>query len=213
MPRPSRPAPPLQDRRPGRRAGAERREIRGALLNAARALFTTRDFAAVSVRQIAARAGVTPAMIHYYFGDKGGLYAELLAESIGVVLARIEAHPATTTLEEFLELYIRTIAANPWLPNLIVREVLYGAGEFRATFLRRFARRAVKALPALVRGSGSRRDLDPRFTVLSLVGMAVFPFIARPVVERILERNLDAGFVEEWIAHTRVLFREGARRA
>jgi AcrR family transcriptional regulator len=59
--------------RTGRRpAGADTRE---AILAAARTGFAEHGFAQTSVRAVAARAGVDPALVHHYFGTKDGLFA------------------------------------------------------------------------------------------------------------------------------------------
>jgi len=63
-------------RRPGRRpAGSGTRE---AILEAARAAFTTHGYNGASIRQIAKGAGVDPALVHHYFGTKQGIFAEAM---------------------------------------------------------------------------------------------------------------------------------------
>ena len=57
----------------GRRAGrpsGDDQDLRRRLLDAAIAQFARTGIAATSLRAIATEAGVTPAMLHYYFGDK-----------------------------------------------------------------------------------------------------------------------------------------------
>ena len=78
-------------RRGGRPSADDPRDVRAQLLAAARDLFTRFGFDAVSTRQLAAEAETTPAMIHYYFGDKHGLYRALLEEVIPPVLDKLEA--------------------------------------------------------------------------------------------------------------------------
>lgn len=51
---------------------------RERLLCEAVRLFGERGFDAVTTREICAAAGVNPGAIHYHFGDKEGLYAEVL---------------------------------------------------------------------------------------------------------------------------------------
>lgn len=55
----------------GRRPGAP--DTRAQILEAALALFAERGFERATVRAIAARAGVDPAMVHHYFGTKEDL--------------------------------------------------------------------------------------------------------------------------------------------
>lgn len=59
-------------RRPGRRPGNP--DTREAILKAARELFTERGYDAASIRQIANRADVDPALVHHYFGSKEQLF-------------------------------------------------------------------------------------------------------------------------------------------
>jgi AcrR family transcriptional regulator len=59
-------------RRSGRRAGAA--DTRGEILAAARQGFGEQGFDGTTVRAVAARAGVDPALVHHYFGSKQALF-------------------------------------------------------------------------------------------------------------------------------------------
>ncbi|MGH3824543.1 MAG: TetR/AcrR family transcriptional regulator [Pseudonocardiaceae bacterium] len=65
-----------QARPRGRRPAGE--NTRAALLDAARVEFTERGFDAATVRTIAARAGMDPAMVNHWFGGKDGLFVAAL---------------------------------------------------------------------------------------------------------------------------------------
>ncbi len=203
------------ERGPGRPRGRAPEQSRQALIDAARDLFSRREFAAVSLRQIAERAKVNPAMIHYHFGGKEGLYSAMLEERFAPLLQQLELLPnERPSLSKFLESYVRMLAANPWLPNLVVREVLYGKSSFREQFIQRFAARAGRMVPTLIdeeRKAGRlRTDLDPVLATLSLLSMALFPFIGRPVIEPALGLEMDEGFIRRWVEHALRLFYEGA---
>ncbi|MDR2381092.1 MAG: TetR family transcriptional regulator [Bifidobacteriaceae bacterium] len=58
--------------RPGRRPGSE--TTAQEILAHAREVFARRGYAHTSVRSVARAAGVDPAMIHYFFGSKEGLF-------------------------------------------------------------------------------------------------------------------------------------------
>jgi AcrR family transcriptional regulator len=59
-------------RRTGRRPGNP--DTREAILSAARDAFAERGYDAASIRAIATRAGVDPALVHHYFGTKEQLF-------------------------------------------------------------------------------------------------------------------------------------------
>ena len=58
---------------------ASRGEVRERLLEAARALFTEKDFPSVTVRAIAQEAHCDPGLVSYYFGSKAGLFREAMS--------------------------------------------------------------------------------------------------------------------------------------
>jgi AcrR family transcriptional regulator len=74
--------------RTGRRPG--RSGTRDAILVAARESFTASGYDQASIRDIARRAGVDPALVHHYFGTKQELFAEAVELPVDLV-AVVEA--------------------------------------------------------------------------------------------------------------------------
>ena len=68
-----------KSRRPGR-PRADETNLRERLLDAAVECFAGDGIAAASLRNIAIKAGVTPALVHYYFGSKERLLDAFVAE-------------------------------------------------------------------------------------------------------------------------------------
>lgn len=68
--------PDTSPRRRGRRPGSS--DTRSQLLEAARAVFAERGYDGATVRMIADRAGVDPAMVNHWFGGKDGLFIAAL---------------------------------------------------------------------------------------------------------------------------------------
>ena len=62
--------------RPGRRPGTT--STRPAILTAARELFAEVGYERATIRRIAARAGVNPAMVHHFYGTKDDLLVAAL---------------------------------------------------------------------------------------------------------------------------------------
>jgi hypothetical protein len=56
-----------------------------------------------------------------------------------------------------------------------------------------------------------RSDLAPHLTFLSLMGMTILPFVARPVAGPVLGLTYDAEFLRRFARHTKHLFLEGVR--
>lgn len=211
---------PRRPRSPGRPATADRTaDPREALLDAAKTAFAASGFAAASLKQIAHDAHVTPALASYYFGDKAGLLQAVLEQRVAPVAGRVMAGlqgdgPAIDRLRRFVGEYTAMGAGNPWLPQLIVREVLNDQGVLRAAFVARFG----QGLGALLRGTlaqaqaegALRRDLAVEHLAMSLISLCVFPFIATPLVSGVLGVRIDAANAAALAAHHWSLFLAGA---
>jgi TetR/AcrR family transcriptional regulator len=116
----------------GRPSGASNDQVKDNLLDAARQLFLSFDYQGVSVRQIAELAGVNPAMVKYYFGDKKGLYLALVEQLFVPMEAKLSEMrgQAQPKIADFIKNYTELLAENPWWPNFVAREVLFREGRF-----------------------------------------------------------------------------------
>ena len=71
-----------------RRLGAEDSATRTALLDAAIALMLEEGYASVTSRKVAARAGLKPQLVHYYFATMDDLFLALVRRGAQVNLER-----------------------------------------------------------------------------------------------------------------------------
>ena len=72
-----------------RRTRRSREEVSQALIGAAAELFAERPSGRVTVREIAARADVNPALAHRYFGSKQNLMRAAMAKSQSAIAANL----------------------------------------------------------------------------------------------------------------------------
>ena len=203
-------------RAPGRPANA-RGDQRARLLNAAIALFARQSIAETSLRAVARRARVTPALVHYYFGNREQLVDALVVERILPLVLGVGAKLATagTDPRELVRTFVSTIIAmladNPWLPPIWAREVLTENGALRERLLTEIA---PNIAPELARrlAEAQRRGLlnpglDPRLAVVSLIGLTIFPLAAQSIWRRLLKADdIDT---ERLTAHTLALLESG----
>jgi AcrR family transcriptional regulator len=216
-------APPRGPRRRrgrGRPKGGSAGNVRERLLAAARALFLRYGYRAVSSRQIGAAAGVNFAMIRYYFGGKPGLYREILQSVLPPEIAKLAAlktGDGEVKLTDILGHITRVWAANPWIAGFVLREVLAPGAPMRAMFLREFPERLAPLIERAVRAEMARgtlrSDLDPRLLVLSVVSLAVFPFLGFPATSRVFGVRNDEEFVARFLSHTQALLAAGVAPA
>ena len=72
-------------------------DVRHALAESALDLFTTKGYAAATVREIVEAAHVTKPVLYYYFRSKEGVYLEILQESLDTFRRVLAALPQDTT--------------------------------------------------------------------------------------------------------------------
>jgi TetR/AcrR family transcriptional regulator len=193
-------------------------DVRAALIDAARQLFLKFGFAKVTARQIAAAAGTTPAMIHYYFENKIGLFRAMLQQAIeplSQMLSGAVQAPASESrdLVALIDGHIRTVSANTWIASLIVNEVLPEDGKFRAAFIKDIASKLLPMVVAVIeqgkRDGQFRAELDSRLTALSILSLNMFPLITRSITGPILGFKLEGTDLDRLIGHTTKLLLEG----
>lgn len=71
-------------------------ESRQLILDAALRLFALKGYAATTVREIVDAVGITAPSLYYYFGNKEGLYMELMQTHCAQIDAALESHLHTS---------------------------------------------------------------------------------------------------------------------
>jgi len=199
----------------GRPSGRDSDKVRRDLLGAARDHFLKRDFKAVSLRQIASSAGVNGAMVNYYFGGKQGLYLAMVDEVFESLESKMAglSDNAEFSIAGFSHSYCLLLAENPWWPNFVAREILFGEGEAKEVVLQRFSKmiapKLIQAINQEVESGNYRQDLNPELTIMSLLGMTIFPFLAAPMIERVFGTTLNESMANKLAAHNVELFMNG----
>jgi AcrR family transcriptional regulator len=136
-------------------------ERRRRILDAATEVFAERGYAAASMVEIAARAGVVASVIYDHFGSKRELAVELLelhgAALIERTITELEPAPPAELLRTSIDLFYRFMEADPFVWRFLFRDP--PADPEIAAVHRRIHERATEGITALVRLSAPRRDM------------------------------------------------------
>jgi AcrR family transcriptional regulator len=167
-----------------------------AILDAAEELFAKQGFAATTTKQIGSAAGVNPALIHYYFGNKEGLYRALLRRLFESIMSRgaeqlATSPPPDVAVRALVGVQSDTMVAHPSFPRLLARELVDHGMTHAGDSLSRLSETLFRRLCELIRGGQEaglfRRDMDPRFAALSTISLVPYFHIARPAVGILLD--------------------------
>jgi AcrR family transcriptional regulator len=168
--------------RPGRPSASLERDARDLLLAAATDLFAEHGVAATTFAMIAKRAGLTPAMVHYYFIDREQLLDAVVEERIAPLIAAVwgPVNASDAPAEIIRGVVTRMLAGieqMPWIPSTWMREVLNEGGLLRSRVFRHLPFDKLKLLGKSVASGQARKainpNLDPGLIVFSTIGLVM----------------------------------------
>ena len=187
--------------------GKDGSDVRAKLLAAAVRLFAEQGVAGTTVAEIAQRAGVTSAMVHYYFKTKDQLLDAVVAEKlVGEFIAFVageldRGQPEPLALVEHLVWRIVEASdAWPWLPPLWVREVISQGGALREKLIQRVdigkPERFKAGLAAAQKAGLVNPEINPQLTFMSIMALTMLPLsMAKdwdriPLIGRVSKQDL-----------------------
>ena len=159
-------------------------DARAQLLDAALLLFAEQGVAGTTIAGIAARAGVTPAMVHYYFANRDRLLDAVAQERLREIVTAVwspvvETDEVVPMLRGLVQRILRATEVHPWLPSLWLREVVSEGGQLRERLMRILPFEYVRHLIGAVAGAQRRGEvsprLEPRLVLLSVLGLTFLP--------------------------------------
>jgi AcrR family transcriptional regulator len=143
--------------RPAARRVREVRSTRDVILDAAERRFAERGFAGVSVREIAADAGLkNQASLYHHFKNKKELYEQVLQRGLEPIIALVAgSETAGDATDPVLDRIVDYLATRPHLPRLIQRAGLDDSKALRGTVGRLLAPLYNSGLRVLAGTSGT----------------------------------------------------------
>lgn len=197
------------------RQAAERRQDEGTrekILAAARVEFIDNGLRGARMQEIANRAGVNKALLHYHFRDKETLYRAVLElatqrmkNEIFAVFAPSEEVPPEESIRRLVRVYVMALRDHPDMVGLVLRELADG-GRNLAEVVGGVAPVVGRVLGGVDREmrriSGGTPAIDGLHVLMSLFSMCWGVFLLKPVYSRILSAagvrtEFDDAFLEE----------------
>ena len=171
------------------------------ILEIARKHFIQYGFAGTRMQKIADEAGLNKAMVHYYFRSKNLLYRRIVQQTLNGVVGDVAQAFATEVpfwekVELIVDTYFRLLLEHPEVPVFIMSELAQERTHFIGELKKRT--RSLPGVQSFVMQimqemqSGQIRSMDPKQLLLNIMGMTVFPFMAKPVFCTLFEYSDQA---------------------
>ena len=188
--------------------------VRERLLKAALDSFLSDEYHKVTTRLIAEKADTNVSMIRYYFGNKEGLYEEMIRNTLTPLLDILDGQMLASAngFKDFLGLYYETMSKHPEFPKLILKVLALNQGpgrRFIQQLLERGRTRGAKKVEDMKIAGQVSPSLDPDIVRMAFVSLAIMPILLKDIFEEQMGRSMDAAFFEQLAAFNGHLFATG----
>jgi AcrR family transcriptional regulator len=190
--------------------------VRARLVKAALDCFLADDYHNVTTRLIAERAGANASMIRYYFGNKEGLYEEMIRETLAPLLDVLDGQMLASVggFADFLRLYYDTMSARPEFPKLILKVLALNDGpgrRFIQQLLERGRTRGARKVADLKADGQIAPGVDPDIVRMAFVSLAMTPMLLKDIFEEQMDRPMDVAFLQRLAEFNGRLFSAGLK--
>ncbi len=164
------------------------------ILAAAKTVFVRDGLAGARMQDIANEAGINKALLHYYFRSKDKLFEVIFAEAASRLFPAINEifnsdDDLFKKIERFCEEYLSIVIENPYLPMFVLNEIHrdpdYCLQNIFPTGIRPDPSKFLKQIEREIK-NGTIRKIHPMNLLMNLLSMCIFPFVAKPMMERIM---------------------------
>lgn len=174
------------------------------ILQEAEREFLEHGFTEARTTRIAERAGVTHAMLHYYYRTKQNLFDRIIntkfdtmSSAIAITIDNGE-RPIRERVAEAVRQHFEFVKKNPLLPRFMMTEVFGHPERFEAvsTKLQQTARTMIQKIDIELREASKRGEckyVDPLMLLFDIVSINIFPFLSVAAIQHILSEreNID----------------------
>jgi AcrR family transcriptional regulator len=169
---------------------------KATILDAAKEVFMQKGYTGTRTQEIADKAGINKAMLHYYYGNKEKLFRVILTEAIQLIAPMIIRSLSSDKdvrgkLEDLVTNHIAILLDRPHLPMFVMHELSQNQGKFITEMV------AGEQIQPVMLGffqqvveegeAGIIRKVNPIHLLINVMSMTVFPFVMRPIISSIAQ--------------------------
>lgn len=178
------------------------------ILKAAEEEFLAKGFDGARTTSIAERAGVTHALLHYYFRTKKQLFERILEDKLALLSSSIvdvlgnPALPYEERLRDGISSHFDLFVANPELPRFFISEVVTN-DEYLGYMRERLKKMVIPVTIELQRtlddaaDRGEIEHVDVRILILDIISLNLFVFIGMPIAVHVFNVKDMKLFLEQ----------------
>ncbi|MEO6038306.1 MAG: TetR/AcrR family transcriptional regulator [Saprospiraceae bacterium] len=166
------------------------------IFDAAHEVFMQKGMDGAKMQEIADRAGINKALLHYYYRSKEKLYEmvarAIISRAVPIIREFLETdYPLEEKMRRFVHFYIDLISRNPYVPIFVISEMNKHPDRFIEAVLPKelpkpemFFQQVEAEIAA-----GRIRAVKPQHLLVNMVSLCIFPFVAKPMMRIVIGMN------------------------
>lgn len=170
-------------------------ETKKKIIEAAKEVFVEKGLQGARMQEIADKAGINKALLHYYFRSKDKLFdaifEDIMSQMFAVVAENIRTDMSLPELlEVFVEFYNDFFQKNPFYPQFIFHEIWQNPDRLSEIMKSQqiapaeIVEKIKQKVPAI-----NNSGFTAQHMIANVLGMTLFPHIARPLFQRVFFNN------------------------
>ena len=170
------------------------------ILDAAKEVFQHKGLTGARMQEIADKAGINKALLHYYYRTKDKLFEKVFEIAFSLFIPKVKEMMLSDKsifekIEFFVDNYITLLQKHPYIPGFVINElnrnpqILVNLFEKNVHFKEmNLFEKFDNQIQSEVQ-KGIIRPIDSRNLMTNVIGLCIFPIVARPIVQGIMFNN------------------------
>ncbi|WP_111707650.1 TetR/AcrR family transcriptional regulator [Lutibacter citreus] len=169
------------------------------ILNAAENIFQFKGMDGARMQEIADKAGINKAMLHYYYRSKQLLFEAVFKKAFSLIAPQINTilnddSSIEDKIKNFTSNYIPFIIKHPYLPNFIFQELNRNT-EFVSEIQKNIELPNINKFKIKLNAEIEKGIIIPikaEQLFINILALNIFPFIAAPLIKAITKIDSEA---------------------
>ncbi len=172
------------------------------ILTAAITVFEEKGFSGTRMQEIADKANINKALLHYYYKSKDKLFEIILIRAIQLLMPKLamvfnSEDNFLKKIENFVSVYIDILSEHPHIPAFVSHEINTNPKRL----LKFIENSGVNITPFIqtIKQEIEKKtiiDIEPEQLIVNTISLCIFPFIAKPIITNIILKDNKKKYTE-----------------